>query len=224
MIYPKRNIFGDRARIKFYITWGVTYTMASGSSEINAFTHRANDMSAWVGLAGRTPGMNALTSQFERYRIKGYKLTAKCWAGGSSGPTTVANATSNPPICVYFMAGQDSGVFPAASVSVIPEQRWAKYRVIGSQNAGAKPTKLSAYYSINKTFGPDNIVKNDADFTGTIDLQGATPVWNPPNAGPAIRCGFFTMGGTNVTAAANITVLHTLTLYTEYFQRFQTTV
>ena len=49
--------------------------------------------------------------------------------------------------------------------------------------AGAAPTRLTVYYSVNKVFGPDVVVKNDESFTG--QLKTTLPYWdNVPGAHP----------------------------------------
>lgn len=226
--WPKRNIGGDRAYAKLYFVTGENRTMLAAQNSIVeniAFNVGAataggalNDSSISARF-GQTPGLSQLAQQFLWYRIRGIKLKYTYY------PINYALQ----PLCAFFNA-QSNGVplqnssgaptpgFPPANVSTMPEQRWCTYRVIPNAANGAKPVTMKVYYSVNKVFGPDRIVKNDERFTG--GLQTTTPYWDvnqPPQEGPWIADGLFTMSGQNAGADVNVTILKRATVYVEFF-------
>lgn len=239
--WARRNIGGDRARAKLYYVTGTTWTIPNGSNNFDIRlpfnlgarpSDYANPVNSINSVFGDAPGLSLLAQQYNFYRIRGIKVTATAYY--------IPTATS-PPLVLYFNAATSSfntdnagpnPNFPASSISVLPEQRWAKHRIISNQGNGAAPTSLSVYYSVNKVFGPDAIVKNDADFTG--EFQGSYPWWSTssqyiaspagrpisgsaPMYGPYMQMGVFTMNNVNVAGDTNVSVRLKATVYTECF-------
>lgn len=226
--WPKRNIGGDRAYAKLYYVTGQNRTLTTGNS--SSFTNIAFNLGAGpvgtvlhsasiTGSFGSTPGLQQLSLQFLRYRIRGIKLKYTYY------PINYADQ----PLIAYFNAQSDqndlatgtaspSPAFPTPSVSVMPEQRWCVYRVIPNAANGAKPMTLKVYYSVNKVFGPDQIVKNDEQFTGA--MLNVAPYFSQaemPTKGPWLQEGLFTMSGENVAEDVTVSILKRATVYVEFF-------
>lgn len=226
--WPKRNIGGDRAYAKLYCVVGESVTMQAAQNHVvNNIAFNVGAVPAGVALEDQTiyhrfgipPGLQQLAQQFLWYRIRGIKLKY----------TYYPINYSQQPLCAFFNA-QSNGVpitssstgptppFPLANVATMPEQRWCVYRVIPNAANGAKPVTMKVYYSVNKVFGPDRVVKNDKDFTG--GLQQTVPFWDvnqPPSEGPWIQEGLFTMSGANAGANVTVTILKRATVYVEFF-------
>nr|DAO36065.1 MAG TPA: Capsid protein [Cressdnaviricota sp.] len=229
--WPTRNIGGDRAYCKLryvigrdlgiatstgFTTQGVIFNLGAGSS-VNPQAVSIN------GNFGNTPGLQTMAALYQNYRIRGIKLKITYWQ------------VSGPPVVLYTNAAANTSGFPTASISfpivtpnisILPEQRWARYRVCSQTQNGGKPTVLKSYYSVNKVQGPDNVVKNDVDYIG--QMQVATPYWGTTSAttplkGPVCEYGIFTMNGANATTAVVGTAKIEVTVYTEFFgKRTQT--
>ena len=88
--------------------------------------------------------------------------------------------------------------------------------------AGAAPTRLTVYYSVNKVFGQDAVVKNDESFTG--QLKTTSPYWDNaigahPVHGIWIQHGVCTISNNPVTVEQKYVYVMQATLYTEFFGR-----
>lgn len=226
--WPKRNIGGDRAYAKLYYVTGESRTILSANSSFTA--NIAFNVGAALGGSalqtasisnrfGGTPGLAQLAQQFLWYRIRGVKLKYTYYPINYSLQPLVAyfNAQSNGVPLTSSSSSPTPG-FPTASVSVMPEQRWCTYRVIPNAANGAKPVTLKTYYSVNKVFGPDRIVKNDERFTGgLVTLPPYYDPSQPPQEGPWIQDGMFTMSGAAAGADVTVSVLKRATVYVEFF-------
>lgn len=238
--WGRRNIGGDRCYAKLYYVDAKTISIANGTystfqnqaMSVGAFQvdppPAAQDTVSLHAVMGNTPNLSTLASLYMRYRIRGIKIRLTFWQQQGSPVVLYTNAATSagPP------SPAGSGPYPdftPPSISILPEQRWSKHRVCGATGAGAKPTTLSAYYSVNKVFGPDSVVKNDINFTG--EMQYASPYWQPttvgqssdsgagPHMSPWLQFGLFNMSG-EAAAGGNgaIGVLKMeQTVYTEFF-------
>ena len=232
--WPKRNIGGDRAYAKLYYVTGTSITMTTGQSSVTrniAFNILGVDSSTPLYAStitanfGSAPGLSQLASQFLKYRIRGIKLKYTYYPIDYGLQPLIAyfNAQGNADNILPTETGP-TPAFPTPSVSVMPEQRWCVYRVIPNAANGAKPVTLKAYYSVNKVYGPDQVVKNDTQFTG--DLISSSPYFSPtdqPSKGPWIQEGMFTMSGQTVAANVTVTILKRATVYIEFFGKRITT-
>lgn len=235
--YKARNIGGDRARAKLFYTTGQQWdipaasgtnvntlkfnTGAANSALTNLFPHTISS------VLGQTPYLSVLAQQFQYYRIRGIKMKLTYWQSTGDPVFLYANAQSDSAVGqqVPQDASGPTPAFPAVSINIVPEQRWAKYRTCQMTSAGGKPTSLSVYYSVNKVQGPDRIIKNDQAYTG--DMQTVSPYWGDsvsladtqtmPVAGPWLQYGISTLSG--AASAAGVTgVLKTqATVYAEFW-------
>lgn len=231
MRYRKRNIGGDRARVKLFYTTGLSYIATEPNLfqiyETFPFNVGMDTDSTFnrsiAKVLGETPNLSTLSLMYLKYRIRGIKLKLTAY---------YVPAVGDPVMCLFTNATASTGLtsgaspvpnFPDPAVNILPEQRWARYRVIANQGQGAKPTTLSVYYSVNKVQGPDAVVKNDVDYTG--NLQTTFPFWsatagfpNRPQRGPWIQWGVFPMDqNVIVPADLKITLKVEATVYTEFF-------
>nr|QKN88856.1 MAG: capsid protein [Cressdnaviricota sp.] len=233
--WGSRNIGGDRCFAKLRYVNARTLSIANASfatfqnqaMNVGSFLSAGGtDTTSLAAIMGATPNLSTLGSLYLKYRIRGIKIKLTFWQQAGAPVVLYTNAASTETQFTVSDA-KPTPDFATPSISVLPEQRWAKYRVCGATAAGAKPTSLSAYYSVNKVFGPDSIVKNDVNFTG--EMQLAAPYFKPqiqdtlgnngPQWGPWMQYGIFNMSGDN---AANddgaIGVLKIeQTVYTEFF-------
>lgn len=203
MFYKIRQSYGG--------VWSITN--AAGLPYSVAQNFQLNDLGTFVTQFGPAPGINALANAFERVRVMGVKFKITCY------PTN--DETTSFPICVFANANHDN-TYPAPNVGNLPEQRWGKYRVCRQPARGANPTKLVVYYSVNKTWGPDQVVRNDEDFTQ--QTQSSSP-WTTgaPALGPTFQIGLFTIGGTVPTQTQVVTVKVETTIYTKWFGKIELT-
>lgn len=173
---------------------------------------------------GSTPGLNFMGQMYTNYRIRAIKVRQ-----------TAFNVSSGPyePLQLYINAQADGtkdhpGKGGPVPPFVLPgqaqtgEQRWAKTAIIRNAQAGARPTTVSAYYSVNKVQGPDIMIKNDKDYTG--QMQTATPFWDTssidgtaPRFSPWIQMGIYTLSGAPPDTEQKVTVSNRVTLYVEFF-------
>lgn len=203
--WPVRNPFGDNLYYKLRIVAGAVGVLPTTGSSVVLFTAQANNAAAYVTAFGPGPGLTQLSAAFQKYRVMGVKVKLTAWP----------DAASPQPICLFTNVSADNA-FPAPTVGILPEQRWGKYRVVASAATGARPTSLTTYYSINKIYGPDQVVHNDVEFTA--NTQTSTPYFGPaPSQGPYIQTGLFTLSGVNPTANINCTIKTEITLYLKYF-------
>lgn len=205
-----RNPFGDRLFYKALTTWGSVVLSPSANQWFAFPATQFNSMPDLAARFGSLPGLLALSNVFYQYRIRGVKLTMTAWPSIDAFPV---------PICM-FIQGASRNEFSDASMVNGPEQRWFKYRTVRNAANGATPSSVSMYLNVNKIFGPDQIVKNDQAFIGSVPTAGSPPnAWNAPtSAGPWVRAGFFTLDGLNTQAGAvRVTVKFSLIIYLEMF-------
>lgn len=240
--WPVKNIGGDRAYCKLRYVIGQDFGIAQGNAfnsqnlKYNTGVWPSSVVPANTSIAsvfGQTPNLSTMGALYTRYRIRGIKLKLTYWQ--QSGPPIVlyTNAQSDqaslhPP----FNTSAPTAPLPnfiTPNISILPEQRWARYRVCSQTQNGGKPTVLKSYYSVNKVFGPDQVTKNDADFVG--GMKPTTPYWDDindfntatPKLGPWCQFGIFTMNGTNAATAVTGVMKVEATVYTEFFgKRVQT--
>lgn len=235
--WPARNIGGDRAFTKLRYTIGNDFGIPSGS--FSNFQNLAMNVGAYNtgggstlqgcsinGVLGSTPGLSTMGLLYQKYRIRGIKLKMTYWQIAGAPVILYTNAQSDIETLGPSKAGPVPG-FITPTITTIPEQRWCKYRVCSQTQNGGKPTSLTSYYSVNKVFGPDDIVKNDEDYTG--ETQVATPYWNnqvpagsnsyQPSRTPWIQFGLTTLNGAVTTASTAVTGVLKVeaTVYTEFF-------
>lgn len=234
--YQARNIGGDRcfAKLRYVRGQGFAPPVAQEAA-VMAFpfnvgaqqTGHSHDKSI-SGFFGTTPNLSTLARFYTKYRIRGIKIRLTAYY--------IPDA-DDPPLVLFTTAQTSAGPtfdseptppFPPPNIDDTPEQRWTKYKVVSNQGAGGAPTSISAYYSVNKVFGPDNCVKNDSDFIG--DLITGPPYWsdavpiltdyNRPTKGPWLMYGFFTLDGAKlIPTTVNLTLKTEVTLYTEMFSK-----
>lgn len=226
--WAARNIGGDRCFAKLRYVTGENFTIATGTSaqfynqaiNIGSWPSTTSDATSLYAIMGNTPNLSTLASLYQRYRIRGIKLRLTFWQQGGVPCCLYTNATGT----TSQLGSGPSPPFVTPTITVLPEQRWAKYRVCQATVAGGKATSLSVYYSVNKVFGPDNTVRNDIGFTG--ETQQTSPYWSEqgdPNSHPVnfpwMQYGIFTLSGQNVAAGnASFGVLKIeQTVYTEFF-------
>lgn len=230
--YKSRNIGGDRARAKLFLSSTSNETIAVGATsqvEIWCPNIGATPASLFPGISlqfGNCPGLSTLANQFLRYRIRGIKVKYTIY------PIKTDPATHEPVF--FYVNAQPAGTsiqandqgptppFPTPNIFNTPEQRWAKYAPVKFPMAGAAPTRLSVYYSVNKVFGPDAVVKNDESFTG--QLKTVSPYWdNVPGAHPVhgiwIQHGVFTISNNPAAVEQKYVFVRQATLYVEFFGR-----
>lgn len=227
--WPTRNIGGDRAFTKLRYVKGQNFYIPAGAyadTQNLCFNVGASggSLPTITSVFGSTPGLSILGAQYLHYRIKGIALKITYWATATATPIMLfTNAQSNTGL-----NGESQQVpspdFIAPNVSTMPEQRWARYKVCGATNNGARPTTLKTYYSVNKVFGPDAVVKNDEEFTG--QMLATTPYFSTngdesarPQRGPWLQYGLTTLSGQANTVANGIqgTMKIEATVYAEFF-------
>lgn len=211
--WPTRNPFGDRMFYTFKATFGVALTdvtFVNGSAVVE--TQQMNSMPALAAQFIAAPGLLALGQNFNRYRIRGIKIRATAWPMNAD-----YGLAASPPSYLFFNAAALQSQFPASmGVNIAPEQRWCRYALIRAPHQGAKPTSLSVYYSVNKVYGPDQVVRNDQDFTGLT--ANTLAAWTAPTAGPSYQIGFFTMGGES-PANQEFNIQVTYKIYMQMFEK-----
>lgn len=238
--YSARNIGGDRAYAKLRYVSAQTMVLDNASAAIQTLRFNTGAVSAAVsptlaarsifGVLGDTPNLSNLADQFLNYRIRGIKLKITAWPVTDVATVPVyifTNAQSNnAPFNDELSAIGPTPAFATPSITVLPEQRWCRYRIVTNPGAGAKPTTLTAYYSVNKVYGPDKVVKNDTSFTGL--MKTTSPYWQDtaigsgnnewPVLSPWLEYGIFSMTGQNIE---NLSVALKIeaTVYAQFFGR-----
>lgn len=211
--WPIKNPMGDRLFYKPLTVYGGVLVIPTTDSFVSQNLN-FNDPVAIAALWGNSPGVDLAGNNFGKFRVRGISLKITVWPDATSAGT---------PICVYTNAAGDAGALvPTPTVSRVTEQRWSKYRVCRSAATGATPTVLKVYYSVNKILGPDNIIKNDADYVGDTNFTNIGG-WTPPAVSPVLQYGLFTMSGLNPTAPINATVKIESKYYLEFFEKFYRT-
>lgn len=207
--WSTRNPFGDRLFYKPRFVYGTTMTIPTTAPFVKT-TFTMNSMATISTQAGDAPGMLSLGQAFNQYRIRGLKIKITYWPDP---------AQAGVPIVGYFNAGPNApSLVSAPAINTLPEQRWAKYKTLNQPGTGSKPTTLSVYYSVNKIWGPDQVVKNDVAFTAAVGSGGLTSWSSPVNAALA-EFGLLTMSGLNPTAALNVVCKVEMTPYIELFSK-----
>lgn len=227
--WPRRNIGGDRAYTKLFYVKGQNFGFAAGTagSSVNQVMNVGSTVPGTpllahtlAGIMGSTPNLSTLGALYLNYRIRGIKIKLTYWQ------------TSGEPVCLFTNAQSSkihsdtstgpSPAFPNPDVSILPEQRWSKYRVCQATAAGGKATSLSAYYSVNKVYGPDSVTKNDVNFTG--EMGPAAPFWSQDNSinahpteSPWLQFGLFTLSGEPAVEDTTGVLKVEQTVYTEFF-------
>lgn len=236
--YRARNIGGDRAYCKLRYVVGNQFGLSSAVSNsqnlaMNLGAAPDGTGSSLLqtcsinGIFGNTPNLSTMAQLYMKYRIRGIKLKLTYWQTAAAG--------AGAPLLLYTNAQSSNEVLGLSTVSPAPafvtptitnigEQRWSRSRVCnGIATAGGKPTSLTSYYSVNKVFGPDAVVRNDEDFTG--EMQVATPYWsnsvpsgtnqNTPIRTPWLQFGITSLDGLPVSATGVLKV--EATVYAEFF-------
>lgn len=231
--WPVRNIGGDRCRAKLRYVIGELFQIPIGASQatrnvcfnVGAATAASALQAVTInGVFGDTPNLSTLGSLYQNYRIRAIKLKHTFYNTSTTYVPLVAFSVAQPDQDSIVDSDSSPNVaFPTASITTMPEQRWCKYRVIKNAATGASPTTLSYYYSLNKIYGPDSIVKNDEFFVGA--LQPTSPYWTTsatlrPQRGAYLQYGIFTMSGAVLAGATqDITMKTEATVYAEFFGR-----
>lgn len=234
--WPARNIGGDRAYCKLRYVVGSDFPIQA-ETFFTARTLRMNTGAIETALGpgertvnylfGDTPNLSTLGALYLNYRIRGVKLKLTYWQQDGSPVVLFTNAQSDQN---EFYADEPAPPFVSPNISVLPEQRWARSRVCGATAAGARPTTLTSYYSVNKVYGPDAVVKNDRDFIGEMTV--ATPYWSTnattggvPVRSPWLQYGIFTLNGAPIPEGDSVNGVLKVeaTVYCEFFgKRVQT--
>jgi len=199
---------GDRLFYKPILSNSLSVSTVVGGKTVTGFTIQMNSIPDIIAGFSTFPGGGILGPSYNEYRIRGIAVTATAWP---------ESTLSDNPTYMYFDASSDN-LFPSSmDVSVVPEMRWTRYRLLREPSAGAKPSSLKVYYSVNKTFGPDRMVKNSANFTAKTNGNASFSAWDVPAMGPYIRFGIFSMDNTGWTVAGKIRFLLKFKIYMEMF-------
>lgn len=229
--WPVNNIGGDRAYCKLHYigarTVGIATNVVSSVNNV-AFTVGAADTTGGTNLNaasifgqfGSTPNLSTMAALFLKYRIKGIKIKVSYIQTGGDPCILVLNASSDDGILGPTTSGPIPG-FPSPVINIIGEQRWGKYRMVNTSPAG-RPSTISAYYSANKVFGPDNVVRNDEDFTGDTSpsapyFSQGTGTTSHPIQGPWLQWGISTLTGNNPGTAVTGVLKYDVVVYTEFY-------
>lgn len=210
-----RNPFGDRVFYKAFITTAVPFAVPTAGRVQNT-QFGFGDMAAISAQFGSAPGLSEFRQLFSRYRVRGIKLSMTYY---------YVPVVGSPPVFIYANAAHAaSSLVPVSGVNAIsyatlPEQRWAKSRICQNAGNGGRPTRLSVYYSVNKVEGPDNIVKNDLDYTADTDIP-PNP-WQGPLQTPWLQFGVCSLNGNAFPATADTvsTMKVGVTVYLQGWQR-----
>lgn len=241
--YRAKNIGGDRAFCKLRYVVGNQFglsTTVTNSQNLAMNIGAAPDGGApgasllqpctINGVFGNTPNLSTMAMLYLKYRIRGIKLKLTYWQTGNAAPLMLYTNAQSSNNVLGLTSDAPSPAFITPTITNIGEQRWSRYRVCnGLTAAGGKPTTLQAYYSVNKVFGPDAVVKNDEDFTG--EMQLATPYWsntipsganqNTPIRTPWLQFGITSLDGLPTSATGVLKV--EATVYAEFFGKRPTT-
>lgn len=233
--FSSKNIGGDKCYAKLrYVTAG-TFNIAIGQSQVTqnvAFAVGASTVSSNLndasisGRFGTTPNLSTLASLYQRYRIRGVRLKLTVWptTGGVTQPICVFMNAASSQVDLATTSNGPSPAFPPADISVTPEQRWSRSAVIRNTGQGANPTKISAYYSVDKVQGPDKSIPVNSAYYGTTQLTA--PFWSDAAPGapdtpinsPWLEFGMYTMSGGLVAGTAVEAVIKAeATVYTEFW-------
>lgn len=230
--YPVKNIGGDRAYCKLRYVVGQPFGIATGQLtnsqnqvlNVGAATAEPTLHACTLnGIMGSTPNLSTMGALYLNYRIRGIKYKLTYWQTAGDPVLLFTNAAGN----TADIQGTSTGPTPAfitPTIATVSEQRWAKTRVCSQTQNGGKPTRLTAYYSVNRVQGPDVVVKNDEDYTGS--MNPATPYWAVnisttgnirPVRSPWAQFGITTLSGQTVTTAVTGVLKVEETVYVEFF-------
>lgn len=182
--FPARNPFGDKVQVKFKFTVGGQFV---GNNQPFIQVNGAfNDLNQAATAFGTCPGFDVYPTLFQNYRVTGVKikLTPFVNAGGLG--------------VVGYVMGVD-GILSNPSMSTLPEQRWAKYKVLTQYAQGGSNKSISNYLSTMKIAGADRTVANDIDYTGTTNTSA--PFYNTVPEQLGFQFGILFVNGTNFTIA-----------------------
>lgn len=232
--YRAQNIGGDRAFCKLKYVVGQGFGLAQAA--VSNFQNQAMNVGASGtvggtalqaasvnGIMGNTPNLSTMASLYLKYRIRGIKVRLTYWQQTGDPVILFTNAASDTAT-LSDNSSQPVPNFVTPTISTTSEQRWARTRVCsGIAAQGGRPTTLTSYYSVNKVYGPDSVVKNDEDFTG--ELSPATPYWQTastvqgrPTRTPWIQFGITTLSGSGAPAGGVTGILRVeQTVYVEFF-------
>lgn len=198
--------------ISFGVGWHTT-----SLKMITGVDHFLNDLNGFGTYFGTTPGMKQLAESFKYVRCLGVKISVTFY------PQYGESQVAKPPSMGFIIANNDpvSGTSgDQYSTSKLPEQRWARYKILNDPRGGGSPTKVSAYYNISKVMGGVSYDRSE------IDYACATKVTSPYVSAPVKKIGYwdygmFTVDGTSEYAEGIVQSknMMTLTLYCEYFGR-----
>ena len=236
--WPTKNIGGDKSFCKLKYVKGAIFNIATGQyynsqnqvMNIGAWSATALSACTLAGVMGDTPNLSTMGQLYLHYRIRGIKLRLTYWQTGGAPVILFSNAAADTAD-VETTSTAPTPDFPVPNITILPEQRWGKYRVCQATAAGGRATTLSAYYSVNKVQGPDSVVRNDTDYVGS--MKPATPYFadttsgslTRPIKGPWLQFGISTLSGATVAALEQVTGVLKVeqTVYCEFFgKRAQT--
>jgi len=192
---------------------------------IGAYSATALSACTLNGVMGDTPNLSTMGSLYMSYRIRGIKLRLTYWQTGGTPCFLFTQAAPDQNIVQSSSTGPDPA-FIEPNVTLLPEQRWGKYRVCQATGAGGRATTLSVYYSVNRVQGPDRIIKNDYDYTG--DMTPGAPYWGTPATttttplrSPWLQFGISTLSGAVATGGDGPDGILKVeqTVYCEFFGR-----
>lgn len=211
--WPSRNPFGDACMYKMKIIGGHTFIIPMGATGMGYPSNAGilmNDGAAITASFGAPPGLSALANAFDTYKISAIKQKVTYWP---------LSAVGDPPLVGFIEASADlnfAGIANLPTIIYQPEQRWIRYKVLNFANQGGRPAQVSAYFSVNKVYGPDLIVKGSAGFVGHTQLT-APYFAAPPATGPFFRTGIITMSGVGAPAPISVVVKVETVLYIKFF-------
>jgi len=209
--FPPNNPFGDVQVQKVRISGSYVTVVPVGSSSASIPAFQINGFKSMCSaLASTFPNAAFLGQQFQSYRIYGVKFQLKYF---STTPQT-----SSQPMMMYIDACSVSTQFVAPTVHSIPEQRFAKWKLMPVTLGGSSIPTLTAYYRV-KTFIPDSQI-TEAAFTGQTNLSSSPLTWtNPTAATPWVTFGVCAATGANMTSVQNFSILCVATVYCKFFER-----
>lgn len=228
-----RNIGGDKAFVKLRFVRSRTWEILPGATEdtqnvaFNVMRAPGGSQLDFASIGynfGDSPNTSTLASLYLKYRVRGIKLSLTCWPTAGTVPVVAFINAQSDATGLDSPATGPTPSFVAANITNIGEQRWSKHRIINAAAAGARPTRLSAYYSVNKVFGPDQIVRNSANFIGNTTLVApyysqATETYDRPQYGPWLQYGITTMTGTPPGESQFVVMKQDVTVYAEFFAK-----
>lgn len=250
--WKKFNPVGDTLQAKIAIT---QRSLFSGAADIPHIQLLAPDypnlriprLTDPVGLMGRF-GVSSLgrsmantssllaATVFRRYKCKGVGGTITVTPQFGTTPPSPTEQSRRFIIAVWansdnnVVGGTVSGPSGLDFSTIIPEQRWVKWKYIQSGFLyGGRATKLRFYFNVNRVFGPDRVVKGDEDFTGRTDTLDSTNTGfssllpNRPVDGPGLQMMIYSVDGLGYEGGTLFNVQVDWTFYIKYFNKHQNT-